>query len=175
MVDRTGGEVPENTLHRWSWAFLRSRGYAAWALAHNNDALLRAGILTNPNAVESSFRQDIDLIERARQTHARIEQVGPTLIELDLVALPQDLQTRIQNSGFRAAPFGWVIRIKGPQRVDLVAGTTSTSYGSVPSDAQQSTLDWGREMERTPLGPVWTSDGNSLCTSDPRFVELCGS
>ena len=165
--------MPEATLHRWGWAKLRSLSYADWAIAHNNDALLRAGILTRTDAVDNWFRQDLEIIDRARAMHGRIEQIGPTRLELDLVSIPNDLQTAVKTSGYQPAPFGWVLRIKGPQRVDLVAGDTSTSLGSVPSDSQQSSLDWGQEVERTPLGPIWTSNGNSICTSDPRFQQLC--
>lgn len=173
VVDRTGGKVPESTMQRWSWALLRTFAYSDWAIAHNADKLLRAGILSSPGAVEASFSDGLTLIERAKQAHGTIRQSGPTVVEISLVIMPEDVQTSVKSKGLRSSPFGWVVRIQGPQRTDLVSGNTSTSLGSVPSDARGTILDWGSEVEHTAVGPVWTYEGTSDCQSDSAFQRLC--
>lgn len=173
VVDRTGGKVPEATMERWGWALLRTFAYSDWAIAHNADALLRTGILSSQTAIDTSFSDGLKLIERAKDARGTIRQSGPTVVEIALVPLPDDVQAHIQSNGLRSSPFGWVVRIQGPQRTDLVAGNTSTSLGSVPSDARGNILDWGKEVERTPVGPVWTYEGTSDCQSDAAVQRLC--
>ncbi|MBO0684238.1 MAG: hypothetical protein J2P45_13845 [Candidatus Dormibacteraeota bacterium] len=175
VVNRTNGRVPDSMVQRWTRAFLRTAAYEEWAVAHNSDELLQAGILAAPEHQQQIFAFDIRNIKAAKSAGGRLEVTNARIAEIDVVAVPSELREGLQEEGYHAQDYALVIRARGASRVDLVVGNTSRTLLSVGSDSKADHFEWGRETKQSPLGLLWLLDGTSECTSDPAFQSLCSS
>jgi hypothetical protein len=143
-------------------------------MTHNSSELLQAGILASPEHVNDIYGYPLQIIRQARTAHGHLELVGPTIFQLDIVSISQTLKTSLNEAGYRASDYGLVFRAKGPLRIDLVSGNSTTTLRSAGTGGRTNLFEWGAPAERTALGPVLTLYGLSDCSSDPQFMALCG-
>ena len=173
VINRTDGHLPDATAQRWARAFLRTIGYDDWAVTHNSDQLLKSGILTSPEHAQQVFGLDINHIQAAKSVGGTLQVTNPALVELVLVSVPSQLRQGLAREGYHAQDYALVVRYRGAERVDLIAGNTSKTLASVGSDGRADQFEWGRQIPGSPLGPVWQIDGVTACTSDAAFQALC--
>lgn len=173
VVNRTQGHVPDATVQRWAWTFLREEAYVNWAMTHNSPELLRAGILASTDHLNEVYGYALQVIQQARTANGHLQLVGPTIFGLDIVSISPTVKTSLAEAGYRASDYGLVFRARGPLRIDLVSGNSTTTLRSAGSDGSTTLFEWGAPTQ-SPLGPVWKLNGLSDCASDPQFVALCG-
>lgn len=173
LVNDTNGQVSSDEFKAYAKGYLRNEAYQAFALNTNQPAMLRAGILTDKEAIDPTFGTGLEFLSEAASERGVLETYGPVLTALRLIVLPSNIQSDIQSVGSQPSRLGWVATFGGPATY-VIVGPRFTVLESVSSRIQPyQDLSWGTYKRGSPLGGMWQFYGDTKCSADPVWQSIC--
>ena len=175
LVNDTNGQVSNRQFKAYARGFLRIFAYEDFALDTNQPALLKAGILSTPNAIPLAFGTDLQQLSQAKSEGGHLGGTHAEITSLRLVMLSSSIRQGILENGYKPTRFGWIATIEGPNSSFIVAGPRFTVLESVSRRESADVLEWGQFQPHTPLGMIWQYAGGTQCTSAPLWQSFCES
>ncbi len=174
LTNDTQGQVSSKQFRTLVNAFLRTDAYETFARRTNQPALLKAGILSNGDAVQLSFGDDLQQLAQAASERGQMGIRGPFLTSLRLVTLPTDVQQGISQNGYQPSHLGWIATYSAPADAFIIAGSGFTVlYSASGREPPVDDLDWGVLRTKTALGPIWQYGGGTKCSAAQLWQTFC--
>jgi hypothetical protein len=169
----TSGAVPDATAREWGHAFQLAQAYYYWAMQTNARGALTAGVLSDPSpqAVSNLFGTDLADLDNAKQQGGVLVYEPLKMPTTQLVAIPADLQQKMQIQGLVPRPYAFAVRFVGPasRTIRLSNGQTQPLRNS-PADYEIVGLVWGEVKSDPDLGEIWFEYGAYGCDGEVRNV-----
>jgi hypothetical protein len=175
VANSTGGVVSEAEARTWTGAFMREQVIETWAQTGLQEGLLQRGCLGDPTAVAQLFGEEISMIRRARQAHARVTSSLPRIEDVRLVPVPADVQARVAAQAGARSPYALIVHGRGPAQTGITYPDGRQEVVSQVKADEAYYAFYGGEYRAGSqgIGPLWYQKAVFNC-QQPFLRSLCG-
>lgn len=167
VLNKTGGAITNADAKKWIQGYTREQNVEDWAIENLQSRLLESGCLGNKNAQSQLFGDELKQIQYAQDDGLQLTLTRATLINVDVVNVPQNVQDEIKAKGGVPTPYALLATWRGPANTEYVDpdGNRSPAANRPLEAGQTLTLFVGGEYRTdTGVGPIWYQDSFLLAS-----------
>lgn len=175
VTDSTSGAVSQADARAWTGAFMREQVIETWAQTSLQEGLLQRGCLGDPTAIAQLFGEEISMVRRARQGHARVTSSLPRIEDVRLVSVPADVQARIAAQAGAKSAYALIVHGRGPAQTGITYpdGRQEVVSQVKPDEAYYAFYGGEYRPGSQGIGPLWYQKAVFNC-QQPFLRSLCG-
>jgi hypothetical protein len=176
-ANQAAAAVSDADGRRWVAGFLREQAIEAWAQTALQDGLLSGPCLGDAAVNPALFGDEVQKVQLAQQSKARVEVRLPKILDLRVVAVPAQAQEQIANQQYARSAYALVVHGQGPAYNRLVYPDGRQDVWAEVKADQAFYGFYGGEYQagaRRGVGPLWYQKSVLNCLTG--FLrEVCGT
>jgi hypothetical protein len=175
VTNSTSGAVSDADARTWAGAFLREQVIETWAQTSLQARLLQGGCLGDPIATGQLFGEEISMVSRASQAHARVTSSLPRIEDVRLVAVPAGVQAQIATQAGAKSAYALIVHGRGPAQTAIIYpdGRQEVVSQVQPNEAYYAFYGGQYRPGGQGIGPLWYQKAVFNC-QQPFLRSLCG-